>query len=221
MSYRIGNKFGETHGLSNHPLYNILHSMKNRCYRLSNHNYNIYGGRGIYICDEWLNNPELFIYWALNNGWEPGLEVNRIDNNGPYSPENCNIVTKKENCRNRSTNRYATINGITATIADHADRLGVPTEILHSRIFRYNWPEERLGEPINQNRYLYDIGYIFPGTYLRVLDNLPVKKHKAYVRCECLYNNCGNIIDIRANDAKTGNTKTCGCWGGHGKLLYR
>lgn len=62
-----------------------------------------YGGRGIKICPEW-DHPKghvAFISWALANGWAEGLQIDRADNNGGYSPENCRFVTLKENLKNR------------------------------------------------------------------------------------------------------------------------
>ena len=77
-----------------------FHNMKSRCYRTAHHNYKHYGGRGITICPGWLKNPQAFVDWALENAWTPELEIDRINNDGPYSPENCRFVTHKANVRN-------------------------------------------------------------------------------------------------------------------------
>lgn len=89
------------HGLSNHPLYKIWHGLLERCYHEEDTAYKYYGARGITVCDEWRQDAAAFIKWALDNGWEKGLEVDRIDNYAGYSPENCRIVTHKENMANQ------------------------------------------------------------------------------------------------------------------------
>lgn len=86
-----------THGLSTHPLYKLLKSIEGRCRYPSATNYAYYGGRGIKLCREWAENPPAFVEWVLSNGWRPGLEVDRIDVDGDYSPENCRLLTHKEN----------------------------------------------------------------------------------------------------------------------------
>lgn len=97
-----------THGQSKTRLYQIWCHMKNRCYKDNNSFYEVYGGRGIIICEEWLNSPEVFMEWSNKNGYSDNLQIDRINNNGNYSPNNCRWVSCSENIRNqrllRSTN---------------------------------------------------------------------------------------------------------------------
>lgn len=88
-----------------HPVIQIWWSMKKRVYSTWHKRYKDYGGRGITICDEWKNSYENFYRWALANGWQKGLQIDRIDNDGNYEPSNCRWVTNKENCQNRRTTK--------------------------------------------------------------------------------------------------------------------
>ena len=78
-------------------LYATWRSMKARCYNPNHKKYHRYGGRGIRVCDEWRNDSQRFIQYWLSNGWKPGLQIDRIDNDGDYCPENCQLLTNREN----------------------------------------------------------------------------------------------------------------------------
>lgn len=84
-----------------HKLYSVWRGMKKRCYEPKHDNYKRYGGRGIKVCDEWVNNPAAFVHWALKSGWKPELTIDRIDSDSDYKPNNCRWVTLKENIRNK------------------------------------------------------------------------------------------------------------------------
>lgn len=86
-----------SHLLSKHPLYRKWGGMKTRIYNKKEPRYHRYGGRGIKICEEWDNNFKSFYDWAISNGWEKGLTLDRIDNDGNYCPENCQWITMYEN----------------------------------------------------------------------------------------------------------------------------
>lgn len=107
----------KTHGLSNHWLYRVWASAKARCTIPSSSHFDRYGGRGIRVCDEWLTHPEVFIAWALANGAKKGLELDRIDSNGDYSPLNCRFVDHQDNSRNR-TNARCTVEQAASIKAD-------------------------------------------------------------------------------------------------------
>ena len=99
----IMSKNNVTHGMTNTGLYRSFKGMKSRCYRKKDIHYRAYGGRGITICKEWLDNSKSFYDWALANGWKEGLTIERIDVNGNYCPENCKWIPMSEQYKNKQT----------------------------------------------------------------------------------------------------------------------
>ena len=102
-------KHATTHGLTRggkpHLLFWVWHGMKARCQNKNHTSYDRYGGRGIGICKEWLDDPQKFFTWAFANGWKRGLQIDRKDNDGCYSPGNCRFTTTQRNCQNRSSTK--------------------------------------------------------------------------------------------------------------------
>jgi len=82
-------------------LKHTYNNMISRCYNPKYPHYADYGGRGIIVCGEWLIDKQKFVAWALSSGWKRGLEIDRIDSDGPYSPDNCRWATKLVQQRNR------------------------------------------------------------------------------------------------------------------------
>ena len=91
-----------THGATGTRLYRIYKNMKNRCNNSKTPCYRFYGGKGIRICDEWLENPKAFIDWSLSHGYADNLTIERKDSNKGYCPENCEWITQSEQARRAS-----------------------------------------------------------------------------------------------------------------------
>lgn len=120
--------------MNNKRLRNILSGMKTRCSNPNHKDYKNYGARGIKVCDEWLNDTDLFIKWVLNNGYQDNLTIERIDNNGDYNPDNCKWATVKEQQSNTRNNRMLTINGESNTLQQWADKTSLNKTTIHERI---------------------------------------------------------------------------------------
>lgn len=106
------------HKMSHTRPYEIWQGMKGRCYNPHDARYDRYGGRGITVCDEWLNDFSAFYKWALENGYADDLTIDRIDNDKGYSPNNCRWATAETQCRNRATNIKITIGNATKTLTE-------------------------------------------------------------------------------------------------------
>lgn len=132
-----------THGLSYSPIRNIHRHMLERCYDKSSQAYKNYGGRGIVICNEWLD-IKIFHEWAMASGYEKGLTIERMDNNGPYSPENCKWATMKEQQKNRRNNIFLTLNGETKILSVWARVLNIPPYTIKWRLDQGKTVEEAL-----------------------------------------------------------------------------
>lgn len=125
------------HGLSksskNHPLYTVWDSIIQRCTNSNNQGYHLYGGRGIKICNEWRANFLKFYNWSMANGYKKGLQIDRINNDGDYSPQNCRWVTCAENARNKRTNLFVNFNGREICLQDVANITGINRSTLYYR----------------------------------------------------------------------------------------
>lgn len=130
-----------THGKSKTTkLYHVWQCMKVRCFVEGSQMWEHYGGRGITVCDEWLD-FETFYDWAMANGYKDGLSLDRIDNDGNYEPSNCRWATSKQQCRNRSTNLMLTVNGETHCASEWAEIVGINPLTICTRKSR-GWTDE-------------------------------------------------------------------------------
>lgn len=132
-----------------HILQQKLCDMKRRCYNPEEKFYRDYGGRGIKVCDEWMDKKEghsNFQKWAVENGWEEGRSIDRIDVNGNYEPNNCRWATPEEQANNRRNNNYVTINGVTKTTSEWARQIGISQNAFTGRI-NSGWTGEELLKP--------------------------------------------------------------------------
>ncbi len=115
-------------------LFGIWAKMKQRCYNPNNPKFPIYGAEGKMICDEW-QHFEPFYTWAMANGYQDNLTIDRIDNSKGYSPDNCRWTTVKEQANNRRTCRIVEYNGKSQTIKQWSEELGIG---YHTLIYRFN-----------------------------------------------------------------------------------
>ena len=162
------------HGMFNTRLYVAWSHMRQRCNNPSNKEYRNYGARGISICEEWdefIN----FYNWAMANGYEKTLTIDRIDNDGNYEPNNCRWVTMAVQESNKRTNHYIEFNGEKMTMSQCAKMNGVsinafryhvcnlgysPEEAVESILYKREHPEE-----FDKHRYV-----IYQGEKMCVAD---------------------------------------------------
>lgn len=135
--------FEKKHGLWNHPIYPTWTGMKDRCYNKNHKAYYCYGGRGIFVCDEWREDPKPFIQWMIDHNWKKGLQLDRRNNDLGYSPDNCRIVDVIVNANNRSNNHWITVHGEKLTISQASRKYKINKSTIRERIQR-QWPNDDL-----------------------------------------------------------------------------
>lgn len=141
----VGKETG-THHMTDTRIYSIWEKMKARCTNSNLPGFNNYGGRGIKVCQEWMDSFEAFYEWAMANGYDDSLSIDRIDVNGNYCPENCRWVTQKVQANNTRTNVYVEYNGERLTLHEIYDKYsknGVSYKLFHSRYRKRGWDIEQ------------------------------------------------------------------------------
>ena len=121
-------KIGDA-SIKNQRIKKVFSGMMNRCYNSNRQDYKYYGGRGITVCQEWIDNPILFEKWSYNNGYNDNLTIDRIDENMGYCPENCRWITQEENARFKGKTNY-----ITATVTLSGKQWG---SLIHDHSINY------------------------------------------------------------------------------------
>lgn len=132
-----------THGKTNTRIYTIWQAIKNRCNNPNNKGYNNYGGRNIKMCIEWENSFEAFYKWAIDNGYNDNLSIDRINTNAGYYPENCRWADGQTQANNTRRNHYLTYKGKTKTMAQWATIKNIKYSTLRARINTYKWTIEK------------------------------------------------------------------------------
>ncbi len=135
-------------------LYRIWIGMKSRCYNSNSTTYKDYGGRGIFVCDEWVNDFHAFYVWSLRNGYSEKLTIDRIDTNGNYEPLNCRWITQKEQSNNTRKNIVIEYNGESHTFSEWMELLNLDYHVIYGRIYTLGWTVERAFEtPIKKRKH--------------------------------------------------------------------
>lgn len=135
------------HGMFGTPEYGAWVGMIQRCTNPKGRAFPNYGGRGITVCPRWLNSFQNFF---ADMGPRPsrGLSLDRIDNNGPYAPENCRWATRKQQARNKRTSRVLVVDGVSATIPEWVERTGLLKSTIRERLRRGWTPKRAVSTPV-------------------------------------------------------------------------
>ena len=152
----------KTRGQLNKRIYGIWQKMIHRTTKPNDPDYKIYGGRGIKVCDEWLNDYLAFEKWSLSHGHDNSLTIDRIDNDGNYSPENCRWADKFTQNNNRSISHRISYKNKTMTVTQWSREFNLIDSAVSFRVSQ-GWSMEdiekyakenakRLEEKRNKNR---------------------------------------------------------------------
>ena len=128
----------DCHHLQNTRIYRIWCGMKRRCYNKHNEHFDRYGGRGIIVCDEWKTDFMNFYDWAMSNGYDDKLSIDRINNEGNYEPSNCRWANQKQQIVNSTAAIKCSLGGNIVSLSDIADILGVSFKRIRRIVYMLN-----------------------------------------------------------------------------------
>lgn len=134
---RVG---ASTHMETKTRLHKIWEGMHERCERKKHDHYKDYGGRGISVCDDWADYVA-FRDWAILNGYNDTLTIDRIDVNGDYCTENCRWVTMRKQQSNKRSNHMVYLGGVGRTITEWSEILGIGKTTIRMRL-ESGWTDE-------------------------------------------------------------------------------
>ena len=130
-----------THGRWGHPLFVTWQHMISRCHDITDKRYSYYGQRGITVCDKWKDINQFIL--DMEPTHKPGLQIDRIDNNKGYYPENCRWATSTEQARNKRSNVNVFHKGKTLCLAEWSEITGINRATLSDRIVKLKWSVEK------------------------------------------------------------------------------
>jgi hypothetical protein len=185
-----------------------LYRIRHRCKaKPGTHNYKSYVKRGITVCERWQGKnsyPNFLEDMGRRPG--PGYSIDRIDNDGDYTPENCRWATRSEQQRNKQNNWCIEFEGERTTLAEVSDRTGISVEVLQHR-FSVGWSDQDIAKvPVRKHtkRKPVEIGQRFGSRVVLALDH--VKNRMKYYKCRC---DCGRVDVVRCNELNNGCADRC------------
>jgi len=138
----------KTHGMTETRLYGIWSKMKRRCGNSADPAFVNYGARGITVCDKWHNNFQAFYNWAMENGYNDTLSIERKDVNKGYSPDNCCWIPLEKQAENKRNVRTVVVDGEKMPLKTACEKMGLPYKAVHLRITRQGMSiEDALAKP--------------------------------------------------------------------------
>lgn len=155
----------------------ILYKMHNRCENPKNQSYKYYGEKGIKVCDDWkydINGINNFIKWSIDNGYDIDLEIDRIDNNGDYSPQNCRWVLHKRNCNNKSNNRIIKYDNNEYTASELSEKFNINRNTIIERL------NNDIDNPVD---YQKNYQYLKRKVYQFTKDNDFIAEYESITEC--------------------------------------